>query len=256
MRTVRALALLTLLSAPLLGEEAAKDGLGRDYWVYLPRRVEPSKAYWLVVGVHPMGGTGQGACGFSGWAQRRNDCIVVGPSFPSDGYQFLQKDSGRQLVELIDALGKRHHLQPKAFVAGFSGGAQFAHRFANAYPEKVIGFAAHSAGSWSTGAPWGETNPSTRSIPCVITCGANDTGKMAAEAPWGRLEWAQTYARRLQEAGQPVLTAWIPRTGHTLTPEAMRLTEVAFDVAIGNPAASGADAERLRAAVKSAATRR
>lgn len=248
--------LLAALCAKAGAQEVAKDALGRDYWLYLPKRVEPTRTYWLVVGVHPMGGTGQGAGGFSGWAQRRNDCIVLGPSFPSDGYQFLQKDSDRQLLGLMDTLAKRLRLQPKAFVTGFSGGAQFAHRFANAHPDKVVGLAAHSAGSWSTGAPWGEINPAAREIPCLITCGTEDTGKMAAEAPWGRLEWAQTYARKLESGGQPVITAWIPGTGHSLTPEAIRLTEVTFDVAIGAPGATGADAARLRAAIKAAASHR
>lgn len=251
------LTLLTfaLLSAVLGAQEATKDTLGRDYWVYLPKRIETNRTYWLVVGVHGMGGTGKGAGGFSSWAQKRSDCIVLGPTFPSDGYQFLQKDSDTQLLKLMEELGKRHRLQPKAFVVGFSGGAQFAHRFAHAHPEKVVGVAAHSAGSWSTGGQWGEVNAAARGIPQLVTCGLDDTSKMAPQAPFGRLEWAQAYARKLEADGYALLTAWIPRTSHSLSPEAMRLTEVTFDVAVGGTGTKGPEAERLKAALKRASAR-
>lgn len=242
-------ALLLLSSGAADAEEQGRDGMGRDYWLYLPARVEPGRAYWLVVGVHGMGGSGRGAGGFAGLAQRREDCIVVGPTFPSDGYQFLLKESDRQLLGLMESLGRRHRLHPKAYLAGFSGGAQFAHRFAHAHPDKVAGYAAHSAGSWSTGEGWGEINPATRTIPAIVTCGLEDTSKMAAQAPLGRLEWARLYVRRLEEAGHPVASAWIAGTGHTLAPEALRLTEVGLAVATGGKGATGREAEVLVAAL-------
>ena len=157
-------ALLLLSSAGAVAEEPAKDGMGRDYWLYPPKRVEPTRTYWLVVGVHGMGGTGRGAGGIASWATRRDDCLVVGPTFPSDGYQFLLKDSDRQLIELAAALAKRHRLHPKAYLVGFSGGAQFVHRFAHAHPGRVVGYAAHSAGSWSTGGAWGDPNPAAKAL--------------------------------------------------------------------------------------------
>lgn len=229
-----------------------KDGMGRDYWVYLPKRVEAAKTYWLVVGVHGMGGTGQGAGGFANFATKRDDCIVLGPTFPSDGYQFLQKDSDRQLLDLMATLAQRHRLHPKVFVTGFSGGAQFAHRFAHAYPDKVVGYAAHSAGSWSTGQGWGDINPATRTVPAIITCGMTDTGKMAAQAPFGRLEWAQAYVQQLESRGHAHFAVWIPKTGHQLSPEAIKLTEVGLEVAIGSSRATGADAVKLRDSLKKA----
>ena len=246
------LLLLTLLPALGGAQEAAKDAMGRDYWVYTPKRVEASRTYWLLVGVHGMGGTGQGAGGFANLATKRDDCIVLGPTFPSDGYQFLQKDSDRQLLGLIATLSQRHRLHPKVFVTGFSGGAQFAHRFAHAHPDKVVGYAAHSAGSWSTGEGWGDINPATRGMPAIVTCGMADTGKMAAQAPLGRLEWAQLYAKRLQEGGHAVITAWIPKVGHSLSPDAARLTEVGFAVATGGKGATGKEAEALKAALRRA----
>jgi len=246
----RLLAALLLLTSPGAGgQEPARDGMGRDYWLYAPRRVEPGRTYWLVVGVHGMGGTGRGAGGVAGWADRRGDCLVVGPSFPSDGYQFLQRESDRQLIELVAALARRHRLHPKAYLVGFSGGAQFVHRFAHAHPERVVGYAAHSAGSWSTGGGWGDPNPAAKALPGVVTCGSADTARMAEQAPLGRLEWAQLYARRMREDGYAVVAAWIPGVGHAFSPEAARLSEVGFAVATGGKGGVGPEAEELRAAL-------
>jgi pimeloyl-ACP methyl ester carboxylesterase len=207
-----------------------KDGMGRDYWVYAPKRAS-AQPLWLVVGVHGMGGTGRGAGGLSGWAAQRSDCLVLGPTFPSQGYQFLAQASDTQLLRLVEDLGKRHRLHPKVFLAGFSGGAQFAHRFAHAHPDKVLAVAANSAGSWSTGGPWGEINPAARLLPMLVTCGEADTGKMAAQAPLGRLEWARDYVRRLRAEGFVVADAYPRDVGHRFSPEASRLTLDLFEFA-------------------------
>ena len=204
-----------------------KDGLGRDYWVYAPKRTS-TKPLWLVVGVHGMGGTGQGAGGLSAWATQRDDCLVLGPTFPSQGYQFLAHESDTQLLRLVEDLAKRHKLHPKVFLAGFSGGAQYVHRFAHAHPDMVLAVAANSAGSWSTGGQWGEINPAARLVPMLVTCGEADTGKMAAEAPFGRLEWAKDYVQRLREGGFVVADAYPAKVGHSLSPEALKLTSELF----------------------------
>jgi hypothetical protein len=66
-------------------EVVVKDKEGMDAWVYLPTAEPmPGKIYWLVVGVHGLGGKGKGAMGLSPWAV--DDVIVLGPSFVN-GYQ-------------------------------------------------------------------------------------------------------------------------------------------------------------------------
>ena len=89
-------------------------------------------------------------------------------------------------------------------------------------------------------------------MPAIVTCGMADTGKMAAQAPLGRLEWAQLYAKRLEEGGHAVVTAWIPKVGHSLSPDAAKLTEVGFAVATGGKGATGKEAEALNAALRKA----
>jgi len=61
-------------------------------------------------------------------------------------------------------------------VSGFSGGAQFAHRFAFAHPERVRAVAAHSAGSY-------DPPPArARHLPFLVTVGLNES---AASRPAG-----------------------------------------------------------------------
>lgn len=209
-----------------------QDGMGRDYWLYPPAKVAAGKAYWLVVGVHGYGGTGAGAGGLAGWAAQR-DCYVLGPSFPNNGYQLLQQESDTQLVRLIEDLRKTARLNPRVFLFGFSGGAQYVHRFTQKYPRLVAGCAAHSAGTWSTGGQWGELNPEARTIPLVISCGQRDTAKSMPEAPFSRIEWAHRFETCLATGGFAHATAYPRDAAHAYSPEAAALTELCFRWATG-----------------------
>ena len=239
---IRPLAIACCLVATLAGaatKEAAaqptgprKDGMGRDYWLYAPSKVAATRDYWLVVGVHGYGGNGSGAAGLAGWAPKR-DCYVVGPSFPNDGYQLLLQDSDTQLVKLIEDLGRTLKLKPRVFLFGFSGGAQFVHRFTQKYPDLVAGCAAHSAGTWSTGGEWGELNPAAKPIPLVISCGQRDTAKSVPQAPFARIEWAHQFEQQLRSGGFAFAATYPKDAGHAYTPEAAALTEICFKAATG-----------------------
>ena len=225
--------LLSLLATRALAADAdapLKDDLGRDYFVYAPPRIDPKKTYWLAVGVHGYGGDGRGAAGLSAWA-RRGDCVVVGPSFPNNGYQLLRERADEQLVSLFDRLKKQYPLHPKLFVYGFSGGAQFAHRFMMKHPELVAGCSAHSAGSWATGEGWGDVNPAAAGIPFVMSCGEADTAKMADGAPFGRLEWAKAFERKAADAGLCFEARYWPKVGHAFSPGVTAMTDECYRLA-------------------------
>lgn len=226
-------ALVLLLASPALAADAdvpLKDDLGRDYFVYAPPKVDPKKTYWLVVGVHGYGGNGKGAAGLAAWA-KRGDCVVVGPSFPNNGYQLLRERADEQLVSLFDRLKKTYPLQPKLFVYGFSGGAQFAHRFMMKHPELVAGCSAHSAGSWATGEGWGDVNPAATGIPFVMSCGEADTAKMADGAPFGRLEWAKAFEKKAADAGFCFEAKYWPKVGHAYSPGVAAMTDECYRLA-------------------------
>jgi predicted esterase len=224
--------LLTLFATTVRAADPQprQDSMGRDYYLYTPDRIDKQKTYWLVVGVHGYGGNGKGAAGIAPWA-KHGDCIVVGPSFPNNGYQGLGQQAGEQLDQLFKDLGKEYKLHPKLFLYGFSGGAQFAHRFMMAYPDLVAGCSAHSAGSWSTGEHWGNINPKAANIPLVISCGQSDTAKSTPDAPYTRLEWAKLFEKKAAEAGLLFQAAYWPNTAHAATPGVVRMTTDCYDLA-------------------------
>jgi hypothetical protein len=235
MKTVHLLAAFLLLLIPSLASPACAavtqvepqtDGMGREYFLYLPPQLDPHKTYWLFVGVHGAGGNGKGACGMADFVQLGN-CIVVGPSFP-DSYQGLGAQSDEQLIKLFAELGKKYKLHDRLFVAGFSGGSQFAHRFALAHPETVIGCAAHSSGSWATGDLPGDVTPAEKApalVPMVISCGMNDTGKAFPSVPMDRIDFAHKFESAiLQKDGFLYRAAYIPNTGHAPTKTSLQLS--------------------------------
>ncbi|MBX2852240.1 MAG: hypothetical protein KTR15_10890 [Phycisphaeraceae bacterium] len=206
---------IALLAGDAFSKEIqGKDDQGRDYWVYTPDEIDPDKTYTLLVGVHGYRGKGKGAAGYAGWV-KRHDVIVLGASY-SDGYQYLQKGSDQQTLDLIKMLRKEYKLHDKVFVAGFSDGSQYAHRFAMKYPGLVAGCAAHSGGTWATGdyAERAKPNPKARAVLFVISCGEKDTKKSFAQAPMGRLEWAKRYEAMLAEGGFIYDAKWWPNIGH------------------------------------------
>jgi len=217
-------------SAVAADPEPRQDSMGRDYYLYTPDRIDKQKTYWLVVGVHGYGGNGKGAAGISPWA-KRGDCIVVGPSFPNNGYQGLGQQAGEQLDLLFKDLSKEYKLHPRLFLYGFSGGAQFAHRFMMAYPDLVAGCSAHSAGSWATGEHWGSINPKAANIPLVISCGESDTAKSTPDAPHTRLEWAKLFEKQAAEAGLLFQANYWPNTAHAASPGVAKMTTDCYDLA-------------------------
>lgn len=221
LRAVLRLVLICLLPAALHAGtppkmEHGNDKLGREYYLYLPGEMDPQRTYWLVAGIHGAGGNGKGAGGFADWVNLGN-CIVVGPTFP-DGYQGLEHDTARQLIELAETLAKTYRLHPRLFVAGFSGGAQFAHRFALRHPEHVIGCAAHSGGTWDS------TLAEPVPVPFVVSCGQRDTDRAFPDAPLTRIEWAGQFADLLKKHEFVFQAKFWPDAGHELTPAARRLT--------------------------------
>jgi len=210
------------------GEFEGADAQGRAYFVYTPDTIDPDTTYTLVLAVHGYRGNGRGGAGLRGWVNE-HDCIVLSPSYDSDGYQYLQAGSERQTLDLIALLHDQYALNDKIFVFGFSGGAQFAHRFAMAHPGLVAGCAAHSAGTWGTGDYDNAVpNPAARSVLFVISCGENDTGLSFADAPLGRLAWAQRYAGLLAEGGFLYDAQWWPGVGHSRSPGERDMTRDCF----------------------------
>ena len=249
--TIGAVLLLSLLPAAVAAKEIqGKDTMGRDYWLYVPDEIDPDKTYTLVVGVHGARGIGKGAAGHADWINH-HDVIVLGPSYPHNGFQYLHDQTDKQTILLFKQLRQKYKLHDKLFIAGFSGGSQYAHRFAMKYPQLVSGCAAHSGGTWATGDyPRGEApNPAARGVLFVISCGENDTGKSFGPAPMGRLEWAKKYEQMLKRGGFLYDARWIPDVGHSYSGPARQMTRDCFIASTQRLAEYEAERQAIRKAI-------
>ena len=215
-RTILFLVLSLLCASPLLAKQeiCVKGPMGRDYYLYLPDKIDPAKTYWLVVGVHGYRGNGKGGSGVAGWPDRY-DCIAVAPSFP-DGFQGLEKQTDIQLLQIFSELQRKYRLYPKLFVTGHSGGSQFAHRFASHHPDQTIACAASSGGTWETGAGYGSFSPAAKTIPIAISCGDKDNSisPNMKGVPWGRYDWAKHFEKNLSDGGYFFKAKYWPGAGH------------------------------------------
>lgn len=210
-----------LAGAAGAAEQQRTCPMGREYYLYAPDDLDKARTYWLVVGVHGAKGNGKGAARMAAWVKKGN-VIVVGPSFP-DGYQGLMHDTDKQLQGIFAALQKEFRLHPKLFLYGFSGGSQFAHRFAMKYPEQVIGCSAHSGGSWTDG-----INAKAAAVPFAISCGEADTAKSTPMSPMVRLEWCRKFAGKLQADDFYFKVRFWPGVGHGASRGSAAMTEDCF----------------------------
>ncbi len=216
-----------------------------DSYVYTPDPIDPDKIYQLVVGVHGAGGSGMGAAGLEGWA-KRGDVIVIGPSFVSNGDSPYQTGDGvhaDKLIALFKDLKKEYKLSDKMFVHGFSGGSQFAHRFAMSNPKYVSGISAHSGGTWSTD-NYGQINSVAKNIPFAISCGEADTGKAGA-FPYTRLEWYGRFRDEINKKKFFYIGASWPAVGHAMSEGAWDLCKQCFQLATGLPGESATQEIRI-----------
>ena len=226
-----------LMTTPLWAAKNYKElkrtcQLQRDYYLYLPATLDKNRTYHLVVGVHGYRGSARGAAGIANWA-KRDDCIVLGPQFPHQGYQYLQAQAGEQLVQIIAALKKEYRLYDKAFLWGHSGGGQFTHRFAMKHPELVAGCSSHAAGTWLTGdyppaSQDVQPSPKANSVVFAIHCGMKDTRKSFSQCPLGRLDWAKKFAGKLYAGGFTFKEMYHPNIGHGVNQNAWKLTHECY----------------------------
>jgi poly(3-hydroxybutyrate) depolymerase len=189
----------------------------QEYWLYAPSECSGEHTCPAFVFVHGTGGSGQIFIKLWRDYADTESFVLVCPTFPL-GYQTLDGGEDEKLLAILDEVGQRYSIGTKAFVSGFSGGAQFAHRFAFAHPERTLAVAAHSAG-------WYDPPPaSARGVPFLVTVGLEDTK---------RIEWARWFVRSLEQAGYDVTLVEIPGVGHSLSAQAIEATLVLFRRVVG-----------------------
>jgi pimeloyl-ACP methyl ester carboxylesterase len=146
--------------APIsIGEVVSRQSPGRDglpYFAYVPRSAKPGAPLFLCVHGITRNAAEQ-AIRFRDIAETYG-AVLVAPLFTTTAHRMYQQfgasvrgpRSDKALLTVIEDIaqltscdGARVHL------FGFSGGAQFAHRFAMAYPDKVSRLVIAAAG-WYT----------------------------------------------------------------------------------------------------------
>ncbi len=124
------------------------------YFLYVPPRV--SKNAPVLVSVHGISrNASTHARRFARFAERHG-VVVVAPLFDEQqfpNYQRLGLKGGRADLALNDMLDEVAELTgantSRVYMFGYSGGAQFVHRYAMAYPHRVTAIAVGAAG-WYT----------------------------------------------------------------------------------------------------------
>ena len=151
--------------------------MNRDYYLYLPGKIDPNRTYWLVCYVHGSNGHAQSDVASLQDFVARGDCIGVAPSF-AKGFQLLKNGTDEQLIGILHQLSQQYKLHTKIFVFGHSAGGQFSHRFTLRHPDYVIGCEACSSGTWATGGVYQSLTQGAKTIPIAIGCGEEDRGEI------------------------------------------------------------------------------
>jgi len=129
---------------------------GQEFLLYVPKRAVRGAS--IVVTVHGVSrNVEEHAELFAPYAEEQG-VVLIAPSFTperNEGYQRLSEEGAAQRADLaldaiVDEVAAATGADGSRFrLFGFSGGAQFAHRYVLAHPERVISAAIGAAG-WYT----------------------------------------------------------------------------------------------------------
>jgi pimeloyl-ACP methyl ester carboxylesterase len=142
-------------------------------WLALPKHPDPSAIPLVAVHGIQRGARSQAAL-FAEEAAKAGR-VVIAPCFSSKrfpGYQrvIMPQRADLALLELLDRIGREGMCDTsRVALFGYSGGAQFAHRFALFYPHRIASLSVLSAG-WYTFPddapyPYGLASPKRRETP-------------------------------------------------------------------------------------------
>lgn len=222
------------------------------YFVHIPTRLDPTRR--PVVAVHGIRREAEAQIkAFAPWAEETGR-VVIAPLFTESDYPRYQKvvSDGCQADQAL--LGALRHIAETTGVDtsrfdlfGFSGGAQFAHRFALLHPERVGRLAVAAAG-WYTlpdpaqSFPYGLAPPpgvgqaflpnleAFLALPTLILVGEQDTSRDATfrkdrglDATQGRnrvqraARWAKELRAAAARSGIPAVVRFrlVPNSGHS-----------------------------------------
>jgi dienelactone hydrolase len=127
-------------------------------------------------------------------------------------------DGGAPLLEAVDALAEAHPVQRNFYLAGFSRGGQFTHRFVfHAAPERVLGAAPCNPGTWTlpTGGTHGQHGSNERGTPMPPDAGG-----------WNETMWRASLEPAKPEARQVPFLILCTTGDQSRLPPAMKFAEI------------------------------
>jgi hypothetical protein len=224
--------IVAILCLTTQGADKYQGKYKRDYFVQLPDNFDPAKKYWIFVLVHGAGGKGDGIIHAARGYNFSDQCITVAPSFPlKPYYQVLEGNADKQLIDIFKKLQKKYKVHDRMLLWGFSGGAQFAHRFTMKHHKYVLACSSHSGGSWATGGFYHKISSGARYIPFAISCGEQDTGKSVGSASMGRLDWYRAFREEMIKKKMFLVDNVRAGESHGAGPWCKSITEELFDLA-------------------------
>ena len=138
-------------------ESCSLGGRGHQrYFLYRPARACGNAP--LLVSVHGISRNARAHATCLARVAEQHGVVVVAPLFTSKRFHDYQRMGhsrrgerpDRALNEIVAEVGRLSGADARRFfLFGYSGGAQFAHRYAMAYPQRIAGLALGSAG-WYT----------------------------------------------------------------------------------------------------------
>jgi predicted esterase len=226
-----------------------------DYFVHIPHSIEGRLE--VLVALHGMGGQGAAFCHPILSRTDRERWVVVAPTHTygdwRDPGQVAREESAQfipRLHEFLTELPGRTglELEPRVALYGFSRGGQLAQRYAMVYPEKTLGVASLSAGTYtlplstaeiegrpvSLAYPFGAADlrerfgrdlnvSALRQVAFWVGVGAEDRNPADLPRQWDpylgntRVSRAEAFVRRVNEVGANAQLAVFPGVGHGLT---------------------------------------
>jgi predicted esterase len=131
-------------------ERFLNDNPRQKYLIQLPKDYSLDKTYPLFIAIHWFKGNAKQQVDEWKFFTNKEKYILLCPEF-RNGYQRLKQAEDKKLIQIIKEAKKRFSIDgDNIFLVGYSGGAQFVHRFAFKHPEHIKAACVLAGGEYDT----------------------------------------------------------------------------------------------------------
>ena len=175
----------------------------QKYLVQLPIGYNENIKYPLFVAILWYDGTAQQQVNEWKFYANKEKYILLCPQF-NEGYQQFRGREDKKLIEIIEEVEKKFSIdQGNIFLVGFSGGAQFVHRFAFKHPGYLKAACIMSAGDYDVP----PDSLEAKKIKYFVAVGEEDE----------RFKATEHFYQQLKNKGYDAVFESVPMAGHTMS---------------------------------------